>query len=171
MDITQECETSTLKHAAALHEALRWALEWIDAVPQDVTLPAMPGFDRDYVNELLSRPIAKPAQTKDEPDCCELPDVAAIVDKYLTHGVLGDMPNHRKKLLQLAYEAAGVAHSARMKPVAWMRDNRKECTTALSKTWMETAGFGHWAEVAASYTIPLYTVPLLHGDTPAAPHG
>ncbi len=36
-----------------LKEALRWALEWIDAVPDDVQLPVMPGFDRDYVNSLL----------------------------------------------------------------------------------------------------------------------
>jgi hypothetical protein len=38
---------------AKLAQALRWALEWIDAVPDDVTLPGMPGFDRDYVNGLL----------------------------------------------------------------------------------------------------------------------
>ncbi|GEM_PF-1878155 len=37
-----------------LRDALRWALEWIDAVPVDATLPAMPGFDRDYVNDLLA---------------------------------------------------------------------------------------------------------------------
>ena len=36
-----------------LSEALKWALEWIDAVPQDTLLPGMPGFDRDYVNSLL----------------------------------------------------------------------------------------------------------------------
>lgn len=36
-----------------LRRALTWALEWIDAVPEDVQLPAMPGFDRDYVNALL----------------------------------------------------------------------------------------------------------------------
>lgn len=41
-----------------LREALRWALDWIDAVPEDTTLPAMPGFDRDYVNELLAAPAA-----------------------------------------------------------------------------------------------------------------
>lgn len=38
---------------AKLTEALRWALEWIDAVPDNVLLPTMPGFDRDYVNGLL----------------------------------------------------------------------------------------------------------------------
>lgn len=32
-----------------LLEALEAALEWIDAVPADTVLPAMPGFDRDWV--------------------------------------------------------------------------------------------------------------------------
>lgn len=34
--------------------ALSDALEWIDAVPSDMPLPAMPGFDRDAVNELIA---------------------------------------------------------------------------------------------------------------------
>jgi hypothetical protein len=42
-----------LKQSDELKEALKWALEWIDAVPDNVLLPAMPGFDRDYVNGLL----------------------------------------------------------------------------------------------------------------------
>lgn len=41
------------KRAAKLADALRWSLEWIDAVPEGVALPAMPGFDRDYVSVLL----------------------------------------------------------------------------------------------------------------------
>lgn len=40
-----------------LREALRWTLEYIDAIPADTPLPAMPGFDRDYVNGLLG-PLA-----------------------------------------------------------------------------------------------------------------
>lgn len=36
-----------------LRECLSWALEWIDAVPDDTILPTMPGFDRDYVNNIL----------------------------------------------------------------------------------------------------------------------
>lgn len=36
-----------------LVKALKAALEWIDAVPSDTPLPAMPGFDRDDVNALL----------------------------------------------------------------------------------------------------------------------
>ena len=27
--------------------------EWIDAVPDDTPLPAMPGFDRDWADEIL----------------------------------------------------------------------------------------------------------------------
>jgi hypothetical protein len=36
-------------------QALTWTLEYIDALPSDVVaeLPAMPGFDRDYVDELI----------------------------------------------------------------------------------------------------------------------
>jgi hypothetical protein len=32
---------------------LRAALRWIDAVPSHLPLPAMPGFDRDWVESLL----------------------------------------------------------------------------------------------------------------------
>lgn len=37
-------------------ELLYWlqaALEWIDAVPEDTQLPAMPGFDREVVDTLI----------------------------------------------------------------------------------------------------------------------
>lgn len=34
-------------------EMLQRALEWIDAVPQETPLPAMPGFNRDEVDSLL----------------------------------------------------------------------------------------------------------------------
>jgi hypothetical protein len=46
-----------------LRKALQWALEWIDAVPKDTVLPAMPGFDRDWVNRLLeaAAPVSQPA--------------------------------------------------------------------------------------------------------------
>lgn len=39
---------------AQLLAALSDALEWIDSVPSDMPLPAMPGFDRDAVNELIA---------------------------------------------------------------------------------------------------------------------
>lgn len=42
------------KQRAELIVSLENALEWIDAVPSDTQLPAMPGFDRDEVNQLIS---------------------------------------------------------------------------------------------------------------------
>jgi len=44
----------------ALLDALTDALQWIDAVPADLQLPTMPGFDRDYVNEILCKYKEKP---------------------------------------------------------------------------------------------------------------
>ena len=41
--------------APELLEALQMALEWIDAVPSDTLLPAMPGFDRDEVNGIIAK--------------------------------------------------------------------------------------------------------------------
>ena len=38
-----------------LLEALKEALKWIDAVPDDVQLPTMPGFSRDYVDGLIEK--------------------------------------------------------------------------------------------------------------------
>ncbi len=40
-----------------LQSALSAALEWIDAIPKDVAakLPTMPGFDRDWAENLLDR--------------------------------------------------------------------------------------------------------------------
>lgn len=40
--------------SAQLLAALSDALAWIDAVPSETELPAMPGFDRDAVNELIA---------------------------------------------------------------------------------------------------------------------
>lgn len=55
-----QLENAALEHAKvagqrdALLSALADALEWIDAVPSETALPAMPGFDRDEVNNLIS---------------------------------------------------------------------------------------------------------------------
>lgn len=43
-----------MKQRDELLKALVAALEWIDAVPSEMALPAMPGFDRDEVNNLIS---------------------------------------------------------------------------------------------------------------------
>jgi hypothetical protein len=45
----------TASRIEELERALRWSLEYIDAIPADTPLPAMPGFDRDYANDLLAR--------------------------------------------------------------------------------------------------------------------
>jgi hypothetical protein len=37
---------------AAVAEAMR---EWIDAVPRDIQLPAMPGFDREWADEVIDQ--------------------------------------------------------------------------------------------------------------------
>lgn len=36
-------------------EQLKAQLVWIDSVPRNAELPAMPGFDRDDVNELIEQ--------------------------------------------------------------------------------------------------------------------
>lgn len=42
--------------AALLREALRAAIEWIDAIPPEIvaSLPVMPGFDRDWLDEIAA---------------------------------------------------------------------------------------------------------------------
>ncbi|WP_255299143.1 hypothetical protein [Klebsiella quasipneumoniae] len=55
-----QLENAALEHGKVsgqrdkLLKALTDALEWIDAVPLETALPAMPGFDRDEVNNLIS---------------------------------------------------------------------------------------------------------------------
>ena len=53
MPITTHCPQCEIEK---LRECLVWALEYIDAVPSDaaVSFPTMPGFDRDYVDNVLS---------------------------------------------------------------------------------------------------------------------
>jgi len=45
-----------------LRDAVGMALEWIDAIPDEIaaTLPAMPGFDRDSLNDTLAALKDKP---------------------------------------------------------------------------------------------------------------
>jgi len=40
-----------------LIEVAQAALEWIDAVPANIELPAMPGFDRDWADEVIASSI------------------------------------------------------------------------------------------------------------------
>lgn len=50
-----EDECVDCKKVARLEECLKWALEYIDAIPSGVAdqFPTMPGFDRDYVDMVL----------------------------------------------------------------------------------------------------------------------
>lgn len=45
--------------APELFEALQAALEWIDNVPSDTPLPAMPGFDRDWVDSIIGKALGE----------------------------------------------------------------------------------------------------------------
>lgn len=42
-----------LERISELREQLIYALNYIDALPSDIVLPAMPGLDRDWMNESL----------------------------------------------------------------------------------------------------------------------
>lgn len=65
-----ECDCS-VSHAQAgeltdeLRTALIAVLDWVDAVPRDAQFPAMPGFDRDWIDDLLSRSNAAQPNMKD----------------------------------------------------------------------------------------------------------
>lgn len=42
-----------ITHNENLVKCLQWVLDWIDAVPPGTQLPSMPGFDRDYVDNII----------------------------------------------------------------------------------------------------------------------
>ena len=46
---------NNFKRYAELKEVAFAMREWIDAVPDDVQLPVMPGHDRDWAGEILGR--------------------------------------------------------------------------------------------------------------------
>ncbi|WP_414454363.1 hypothetical protein [Enterobacter roggenkampii] len=45
--------------APDLLDALQAAMDYIDAIPKDVVLPAMPGFDRDWVDGVISKALGE----------------------------------------------------------------------------------------------------------------
>ncbi|HHA1934041.1 TPA: hypothetical protein ACOEP6_002487 [Enterobacter ludwigii] len=45
--------------APDLLEALQAAMDYIDAIPRDIVLPAMPGFDRDWVDGVISKALGE----------------------------------------------------------------------------------------------------------------
>lgn len=50
--------------------------------------------------------------------------------------------------------------------VAWMSKNGKETTSAASKEFMETCGYGVWHEIAPRYVIPLVAAPAAANGAP-----
>jgi hypothetical protein len=50
-------DASLIAAAPELLEALKAALDWIDAVPSDTSLPTMPGFDRDWVDSVINKAL------------------------------------------------------------------------------------------------------------------
>ena len=56
-----ECAANAQLISAApdLLEALQAAMDYIDAIPKDVVLPAMPGFDRDWVDGVISKALGE----------------------------------------------------------------------------------------------------------------
>lgn len=59
--------------APELFDALTAALDWIDAVPSDIELPTMPGFDRDQVDALIAG--IKGASSTTEGEWCVIEDM------------------------------------------------------------------------------------------------
>lgn len=71
-----------------LHECATVAIRWIDAVPEDMQLPAMPGFDRDWFDATLSEtPLAALSALKAQ---WQAEAVKSLVDDCEHWSVMGE---------------------------------------------------------------------------------
>ena len=51
----------------SLREVVEAMREWIDAVPNDTVLPAMPGFDRDWADDIINQSRSKLENLQEQP--------------------------------------------------------------------------------------------------------
>ena len=51
----------------SLREVVEAMREWIDAVPNDTVLPAMPGFDRDWADDIINQSRSKLESLQEQP--------------------------------------------------------------------------------------------------------
>ena len=51
----------------SLREVAKAMREWIDAVPNDTVLPAMPGFDRDWADDIINQSRSKIESLQEQP--------------------------------------------------------------------------------------------------------
>ncbi|EQB4319515.1 hypothetical protein ACYJ2I_004069 [Enterobacter hormaechei] len=126
----------------------RAALDYIDALPDEVvaTLPAMPGFDRDWAEEILTT-VAAPAQrtlalaneTIDFERLCEIAEEDKGSDVAFESSIMARM-------------LIGVAMNS--EPVAFTDSDELRFPHATSDMWPAPLGHGR--------DVPLYTVQQLN---------
>lgn len=72
----------------SLREVVEAMREWIDAVPNDTVLPAMPGFDRDWADDIINQSRSKLESLQEQPqiayekyEFCQSMNCPEIADK------------------------------------------------------------------------------------------
>lgn len=83
-------------------KALKTALAWIDSVPSTMPLPAMPGFDRDAVDRLLTHDQYEDAPTLDYQEAIEM--ALEWIDAVPKHFLAELQPFDRQSIKNTAEE-------------------------------------------------------------------